>query len=568
MSLRSRIGVAALALALPALGALAAPALAQPSVNNGFGPVIPRLENRPATLIETDGYVYGPGTGKTSPDLSITIQDNDWDAPATLYIYWHDRVTNDVVYVNTKLGLSEAEVDFFGDPGAPRRIIPADLKDFKIFGGGSALGPTPDGVPGTTGRYQFVLEIRDPNGASVVTRSNTLYNYVDGVELHSGDVTANERWSPEMAHFLDAPVYVQEQVRLSIDPGTMVIGSKNGQGTLVFERGARMDIVGKPLDPIIFTSELDAGERGPGDWGGLVVNGRAETNQGTSPPPEGEGDSGPFGGLDDNDSSGALSYARVEYAGIRFSTQNELNGIALQGVGKGTQIDHVQVHFNQDDGIEFFGGAVDAKYVLVTGAEDDSLDWTFGWRGNLQHFVAIQCGNSEQDNGIEADNFETDNTAEPIANPTIRNATWIGDADHLPDASDDGAVFRRGTKVSLHNGLFWRFTTEGIKIDGDVSMGWLNGNGITVADTILFGNDPDANVDFAALGGPILNSDPGFYNDPRGAVGCGVVPDITFANNHDAGSSGGGFFDSAPYIGGVDDDDPWIDDGWTSFADN
>ena len=567
MSLRSRIGVAAATLALVAV---ATPAVAQPSVNQGFDPIVPRLVNRPATLIETDSYVYGPGTGKTSPNLSITIQDNDWDAPATLYVYWHDRVNNDVVYVNTKLGLSPDEVDFFGDVGAPRRIIPADLKDFPIFGsGGAALGATPEGVPGTTGRYQFVLEIRDANGAAVVSRSNALYNYVDGVMQHSGDVTANERWTSDMAHFIATPLYVKEQVRLSIDPGTVVIGSKNGQGTLVFERGARMDIVGKPLDPIIMTSELDAGQRGPGDWGGLVVNGRATTNQGVNPPPEGEGDSGPFGGLDDNDSSGALSYARIEYAGIRFSTQNELNGIALQGVGSGTQIDHVQVHFNQDDGIEFFGGTVDAKYVLVTGAEDDSLDWTFGWRGRLQNFVAIQCGNSEQDNGIEADNFETDNTAEPIANPTIRNATWIGDADHLPDASDDGAVFRRGTKVTLVNGLFWRFTTEGINIDGDVSNGWLNGNGITVADTILFGNAPDANVDFTALGGPIMDSDPGFYNDPRGAVGCGVVPDITFANNHDKGSPGSGsFFESQAFVGGVDDDDQWIDDGWTSFADN
>ena len=159
MSSRARIVAAA---ALLALLAPAIPAVAQaPSVNQGFGPIIPRLTNRPATLIETDGYVYGPGTGKTSPELSITIQDNDWDAPATLYVYWQDRVSNDVVYVNTKLGLTGTEVDFFGDPGAPRRIVPADLKDFKIFGsgGGQELADS-IGVP-LLGKLPLTPELRE-----------------------------------------------------------------------------------------------------------------------------------------------------------------------------------------------------------------------------------------------------------------------------------------------------------------------------------------------------------------------------------------------------------------------
>ena len=85
-----------------------------------------------------------------------------------------------------------------------------------------------------------------------------------------------------------------------------------------------------------------------------------------------------------------LRYVRVEFAGIRFNDQDELNGIALQGVGAGTQLDHLQIHYNQDDGIEFFGGTANAKYVLITDANDDSLDWTFGWQGKLQHFVGIQ----------------------------------------------------------------------------------------------------------------------------------------------------------------------------------
>ncbi len=548
-----------------------APIAAQPpSVEDGFGPVEPGVSGRPAMLIETDYYVYGPGTGFTDPAVALTLKANDFSDPTTLYMYWHDRGSGQQLFYNTKLGFTPGEVDLFGDPGAPRRLVLPALTPrdgFRLFGPDSALGPLPAIIPGTTGRYQFVIEARDADGVQVISRANGLYNYVDGVVTHGGAINASETWDSDDLHFLESPVNVTDGT-LTIEPGTVVLGSKAGQGTLVIESGARIDASGEALDPIIFSSELPVGDRGPGDWGGLVMNGFATTNQGTSPRPQGEGNSGPFGGDNDNSNSGNLEFARVEFAGIRFSEQNELNGIALQGVGRNTTINNIQVHFNQDDGVEFFGGTVDAKYILVTASNDDSLDWTFGWRGRLQHAVVIQCGGEEQDNGIEADNFEVDETAEPISNPEMRNLTFVGDLNSgAPPATDEGAIFRRGTKVSVDNALWTQFPNMGIVIDGDTSNSYLNGNGISLENTVLFDNAGGAaNVDLGALGDPSAD-DPGFFNDPLGRPGCGVTPDVTFANSASS-SSGSGFFDAAPYVGGVDPADPWIDDGWTTFSDN
>ena len=127
---------------------------------------------------------------------------------------------------------------------------------------------------------------------------------------------------------------------------------------------------------------------------------------------EGEGETGLFGGDDPNDSSGVLSYLRVEFAGVRFTEEDELNGIALQGVGSGTVVKYVQVNRNADDGIEFFGGTVNAEYVLLTGIEDDSFDWTFGWNGHVANAVAWQ-GLAVADHGIEADNDQDVPDREP-----------------------------------------------------------------------------------------------------------------------------------------------------------
>jgi len=553
---------AALALTLPA-SAQTLEDLFRSARGAAFSPVVPRVANRPGVLLETDFYVYGPGTGFSVPEVVVSVDSNSFNAPVTLFLYWENRNNGQRQFFGVGTGFGAQERDLFGAPGSPAAVFVPDLEELRLFGPGSAFGALPAAIPRSTGLYQFVLEIRDADGENVIARGNAMYNHVDGVVPVSGNLDGGN-WTNDNAYYLSTPVNVTGGT-LNVQAGTVILGSKGGQGTLVVRQGARITAVGDETRPIIFTSELPVGQRAPGDWGGLVINGSAPVNIAN---PTGEGDSGPYGGDDANSDSGALSYVRVEFAGIRFSDQNELNGIAIQGVGKGTQLDHLQVHFNQDDGIEFFGGTADAKYVLVTDAEDDSLDWTFGWNGRLQHFVAVQR-HGPADSGIEADGQEQNPGAQPFSDPTIFNATWVG-ADPLPGVSTGrGILLRRGTHATIKNFIVTNFTNLGIEINGAESEAQV-GTGIDISHGFIFANAAGASdVQTYLQGQPNV-----LFSDPRLVDPYGLSADVTplSPQARGAGSAAAppadGFFDNVNYVGGVDPNDPWIFDGWTTFSDN
>ena len=153
---------------------------------------------------------------------------------------------------------------------------------------------------------------------------------------------------------------------------------------------------------------------------------------------------GLFGGDQPLDDSGVLNYLVVKFAGSAVDAQNELNGIAFQGVGSATEVDYIQVYNNLDDGVEFFGGTVNVKHVVLTGNADDSLDWTDGWVGNAQ-FLHIEQAADAGDSGIEADNREGDAGATPVSEPNIANMTIVG------SATERGIRLRRGTGLNLYN---------------------------------------------------------------------------------------------------------------------
>ncbi|WP_309671726.1 hypothetical protein [Gemmatimonas sp.] len=195
--------------------------------------------------------------------------------------------------------------------------------------------------------------------------------------------------------------------------------------------------VGTPLEPIVFTC---VGTKFKGCWGGISILGNASSNDGTANSPivagrdatggciqkASEGRTQKFyGGCNDDDNSGVLQYARVEYAGFRFTATNELNGLALYGVGRGTTLDHIQVHAGLDDGIEFFGGTVNARYIYLTANSDDSFDYTESYTGNAQ-FVIVQHDSLDSDKGLEMDNNGTTNDALPRSAPKLYNFTVVG----------------------------------------------------------------------------------------------------------------------------------------------
>lgn len=256
------------------------------------------------------------------------------------------------------------------------------------------------------------------------------------------------------------PIAGADTATLTIAPGVTLFGL-NGEDALVVSRGSRIVVNGTSSSPVVMTSRQDVtgGSVASGQWGGLVINGRAPINDceaavlGTVDcQKDGEGGSGLFGGQTADDDSGILNYLRVQYAGFLFGSNDELNGIAFQGVGSGTEVDYIQVHENKDDGIEFFGGTVNVSHAIVTSAGDDAFDWTDGWTGSAQYVILVhEPGESTDPRVIEADNNGDFPNREPRSNPTIANLTLI-DRSGSGDP-EDGAKLRRGTGGDFYNAI-------------------------------------------------------------------------------------------------------------------
>ncbi|MGM0577441.1 MAG: hypothetical protein ACQEXJ_17080 [Myxococcota bacterium] len=399
-------------------------------------------------------------------------------------------------------------------------------------------------------------------------------------------MTADKQWLLQGGVFVGDDI---EETVLTIEPDTTVYGETSSKAFLTIRRGSRIVADGTATAPIVFTSSKAEGSRARGDWGGVVLNGRAPVNGCNTPPceAEGEGGSGLYGGDDPLDDSGVLRYVRVEFAGHPITEDNELNGIAFQGVGAGTTIDHVQIHMAADDGIEFFGGTAEWKHVLTTGISDDNLDWTDGWQGKGQFFVAQQYADAG-DNGIEADNNGENNAATPRSQPTLANLTLIG----VPSSnnSDLGILLREGTGANIYNAIVtgWNDAcfdvdhseTFANAVDGD---GMLTGD-LTIESSIVscdtafeMGDEEDADGNpvqdpwsveefFTSMNPGNEVTDP-MLQDPMNTA----APDVRPADGSPARTGAtvpqDPFFEAVDFIGGVDPDDDWTA-GWTTSARN
>lgn len=377
---------------------------------------------------------------------------------------------------------------------------------------------------------------------------------------------------------LRGAVFIDRGGTLDIQAGTRIAGEFATLGTLIVGQGGRINAIGTASAPIVFTSDQPVGQRSRGDWGGLIINGEAPLNV-PGGVGLGEGDTGRYGGNNPEDNSGTLRYVRVEFAGIEFSPDNELNGIAFQGTGRGTTVEYVQVSFHKDDGIEMFGGTTDLKRIVLSSIGDDSLDWTFGWSGRVQFLVVHQRGD-DADNGWEADNNGSNNDLLPRSNPTAYNATLVGDPDTAEgNESDDGMLIREGTAGTFRNFIVLGFKEFGINIDQAATVTQLNSGALTFANGIVFTNGLIAgrtNLDsMAAPLGSVASirvggaTDPGL-TDPFNHTNPNYRPASTTSlamTLTPAIPPNDGFFEIAMYIGalGTDPAQDWTQ-GWTSFA--
>ena len=326
------------------------------------------------------------------------------------------------------------------------------------------------------------------------------YKKLEGIINENLSLDLNEKW------LLSGGVFVDENAKLTINEGGTVYADTEVTTFLSIKQGGEMFIQGESTNPIVFTPLTD--NPSYGDWGGIIVNGYATINTGFNA--EGEGGTGIYGGDNDNDDSGILRYVRVEYAGKVLGTDNELNGFSFNGVGDGTIIEYIQAYKGSDDGIEFFGGTVNVRYAVSTHNQDDSFDWTHGWRGKGQYWL-VQQGPDGGDRGIEADNNGDDNLLEPYSNPTLSNLTLIGVDDG--DGLNTGMRLREGTKGKIFNTYVTGFPKYGIRVSDEVTLQNVENGELFVANSLVEGNGTDYKDCDSFIGLTDTLVDEWFYTD-------------------------------------------------------
>ena len=244
-------------------------------------------------------------------------------------------------------------------------------------------------------------------------------------------------------------IYVADGAELTLEPGTVIKGEKESAASLIVEPGGKLYAKGTASQPIVFTSAQPKGERKPGDWGGLIICGRGTNNKGVLGQQIEGGPRTKHGGNDAQDNSGVLSYVRVEFAGYPFQKDKEINGVTFASVGGGTQVDHVQVSYTNDDSFEWFGGNVNCRYLVAYNGWDDEFDTDNGYNGKVQFALSVRdprIADASQSNGFESDNDADGSLTEPFTTATFSNVTFIGPMgrdgfENTPDYINGGSMF-------------------------------------------------------------------------------------------------------------------------------
>lgn len=438
-------------------------------------------------------------------------------------------------------------------------------------------------------------------------------------EIAAADITApriinsSTTWTRDNTYFLSGYTFVvtpenaTEPTVLTIEPGTVIKGLEKESelseaAALVITRGAKIMANGTRDEPIIFTSELDDlnGNLGAEDvnlWGGLVILGNAGINsradstiisspvvdqiEGFSVSSE-EIDLISFGGTDDDDNSGVLRYVSIRHGGAVLGAANEINGLTLGGVGRGTTIEYIEVFANKDDGIEWFGGTVNARYIVAAFCSDDGFDIDQGFRGNIQFgfVIGTDITSDRQDKGGEWDGATAPLDASPMGDAVFANLTMIGIGND--GAGNTALNIRDNLAIQIWNSVFVDFTKM-IDIEND------NADRVTAGDVLFQSNvfwshiaenntvsglnaRPDGTVAIAPffetaafdnqIANPLLRSisriadgllDPRPATNSPAASGAGTIADTWFMP-----TSYKGAFD--PSIDGT-----WLD-GWTKLS--
>jgi len=317
----------------------------------------------------------------------------------------------------------------------------------------------------------------------------------DPVIVLQGNLTS-QTLDATKRYLLKGQTFIKDGITVTVPAGTVILGDKATKATLIVERGGKLNCNGTLQNPVVMTSSQGIGERDKGDWGGLVILGKAYTNQ---PNPAVEGISpAVFFGADnrtnDNDNSGTYKYLRVEYAGIELTPNNETNSITMGGVGSGTIMEYCMVSFGGDDGFEWFGGAVNGKYLISHSTWDDDFDCDYGWSGKVQFALAVRnpfYADQSQSNIFEMDNGPNDNDtgAGTYTTAVFTNVTGYGARDRAGRTISANNVhamdLRRRVAASVFNSVFGGMPS-GIRMNqASVLSNYQNGLGVLANNVLI-----------------------------------------------------------------------------------
>ncbi|MBK8002520.1 MAG: fibronectin type III domain-containing protein [Gemmatimonadetes bacterium] len=435
-----------------------------------------------------------------------------------------------------QLSLTSARITWTASTGATGYVLErADASNPGVFAaiGGTIANPTYDDA-GLTAGVAYSYRVAATNGSDTSAFSSAV-GFTSGLKAATltGNIAASRTLYKDTVYTLSGYVKVQPGATLTIQAGTKLIGDSTVAGSsLWILRGAQINATGTSAEPIVFTSAHSAGNRKPGDWGGLIIIGNGIINRtGATINTEG-GAAGVAenyaGGNDNNDNSGTLKYVRIEFAGFDISNGagQELNALSSYAVGRGTTYEYIQTMAGLDDSFEFWGGAVDGRYLISYESGDDHFDWSEGYVGRNQFLIAFQSQRlvprpgagvfSSDPRGFEGDGCDpavsgctltSTGASTPYSNPVFANFTMIGPGNLAGIPADgNGGVWRRGTGGVFANGILARW--KGIAIN--VRDAW--------TDTLLVQRDS------LQLAGLVLTQN-GFNYDTTGA-GFGQVTNI------------------------------------------
>ena len=317
--------------------------------------------------------------------------------------------------------------------------------------------------------------------------------YNEATNIIAGNIDKDTRLTKRNTYQLVGVVYVTNNAVLTIEPGTVIRGDDKTCGTLVITNGAKIMAEGLETDPIVFTSNKEMVERKPGDWGGIIILGKAPINTlgGLHTLPfDLEPMLNHYGGQDSEDNSGILKYIRVEYAGRKLSSLKELNGISLAGVGRKTVLSNIQVSYSNDDSFESYGGDLIMNNLISYRTTDDDFDFTQGVQCNISNSIAIRHPFSSDVSGsrcFEVDSYDkigNTDMSKKLTKIDATNITMVNLEENNQGLVRESVYVRENTFFNLSNSIISGFTPfvllEGNIGDGDVNLSKITFQNLTI----------------------------------------------------------------------------------------